>query len=79
MFIVDMLFGFMLGQAAATRSGGAALFVGLPIMIVVLFLSAIGLMHASEWYDASAHARYSFGAWYAYPWHWPGVHVTESA
>lgn len=54
----------------------ALLLPGMSLVAWVLFLVTVGLIDAYQWYEASAHA-YQPSAWYAYPWHWPGVHLAE--
>lgn len=49
---------------------------GVWLVACFLFLVAVGLINAYQWCEASAHA-YQPSVWYAYPWHWPGVHLAE--
>lgn len=49
---------------------------GVWLIACFLFLVAVSLIDAYQWYEASAHA-YQPSVWYAYPWHWPGVHLAE--
>jgi hypothetical protein len=64
-------------QSSLSASSFIALLLpGVSLIACVLFLAATALMDAYQWYEAAAHA-YQPAAWYAYPWHWPGVHLAE--
>jgi hypothetical protein len=63
------------------RSLSASTFVvmllpGVSLVACLFFLAMLALFDAYQWYEAAANA-YQPAAWYAYPWHWPGVHLAE--
>jgi hypothetical protein len=70
-FILGLFFGSLFTGAELI----GAIFL-LPFVAVFFAAVAWGCYEAVVWYDATS-ASYTSAAWYAWPWHWPGAHLTQ--